>query len=106
MPEKSVSFREWFNLWPSVATLAEDMGVPANRAHQWVARGSLQTYYWRDFIVAMAERHGLLVTLDDLIDATCWQREQRIQACIRGAKTRKKRRREAAKAMADDAEAA
>lgn len=92
MTEKSVSFTEWFSLWPSVAMLAEDMNVPKKRADQWVRRGSLQAYYWRDFITAISRRHGRQVTLDDLVDAILMQRDLRIKAMIRAAKIRAVRR--------------
>lgn len=89
MPDENpVSFASLFALWPSPAALAADMGVPVNRARQWIRREALDHCYWPQLIRSLKSR-GTKVSYEDLIAASGKQKDTRIDACRRSARTRR-----------------
>lgn len=62
------------NIWPKVADLASDLGVPYSTAHSWCVRGRVPAS--RDFdLIAAAKRRGHKLTLEELALSRCAQRE-------------------------------
>lgn len=56
-------------LWPSMAELGRDLGVPYSTVAAWKQRGSIPVAYWRDLVRAAGQRGYRAVTADLLIEA-------------------------------------
>lgn len=56
-------------LWPSIADLGRDLGLPYSTVAAWKQRGSIPVSYWRELVRAARHRklHG--VTAELLVDA-------------------------------------
>lgn len=52
------SFVEALALWPSLATLASDLGLPYGVVKQWRLRNSIPSAHWRA-LVAAAQARGI-----------------------------------------------
>ena len=92
MPKTSPCFTALFALWPRTAELAADMGVPPNRARQWIKRDSLEPFYWPLFVRLLKVKFGRRVSYEQLIEATRKHGEARIEASRRSARNRQKKR--------------
>lgn len=52
-------------IWPTIKSLADDIGVPYSTAHSWLARGRIPAS--RDFeLIEAAARRGKTLTLEQL----------------------------------------
>lgn len=69
-------FTKILALWPGdeqlagYEKLARDMGVPSNRARQWINRGYLAPWYWLRLVEVLRQKFGRRVTYRQLVEAT------------------------------------
>jgi hypothetical protein len=59
---------EILNLWPTMADLGRDLGLPYPTVAAWKQRGSIPVAYWRGIILAARRRGHPEVTGDLLIE--------------------------------------
>lgn len=96
MSVQPIDFPRLLRLWPknekntAYAELADDMGVPSNRARQWLNRNYLPPFYWPRFAVVLNEKFGLTITQEQLVQASCLHGENLSARAHRAAETRKR----------------
>lgn len=96
MTVQRIDFQNLLALWPTIESkrayveLAEDMGVPPNRARQWIKRSYLPPWYWPDFQRALRRKFSLIVTEKQLVDASCEHGRVAVARASRSAETRKR----------------
>lgn len=56
-------------LWPSMADLGRDLGLPYPTVAAWKQRGSIPVTYWRELVRAAQQRGYHEVTADLLVEA-------------------------------------
>lgn len=66
MHEGPTSFREIVNEWPSMAVLAEDLGVTYEVVRKWRQRRSIPPDHWERLLLA-ARRRRVRLRAQDLI---------------------------------------
>jgi hypothetical protein len=98
MSVQPIDFPRLLRLWPSneknkpYNELAADMGVPSSRARQWLNRNYLPPCYWPRFASVLAEKFGLVITQEQLVEASCFHGEKLSARGRRAAETRKRKR--------------
>jgi hypothetical protein len=93
MTVQTTLFTQIFTLWPDASVLAGDMGVPRNRARQWINRSYLPPWYWPRLVDVVEQRFSRIVTYRQLVEAAAAQRGQALIAGqAKGAETRRHKR--------------
>jgi hypothetical protein len=69
------SFADAINLWPSLRSFAEDIGVDYGTAQVMKHRDSVSDKYWLQMVEAAAERRISGVTLERLAEMKAARRE-------------------------------
>lgn len=59
------TFRDAIRLWPTVDTMAIEIGVGIHKARHWFARDRIPGEYWLD-VVEVARAKGMDLTVEDL----------------------------------------
>jgi hypothetical protein len=98
MNDHSELFHEIFSHYPTGADtaaveLARDVGVPQNRARQWIRRGWLAPWYWPQLIDVLERKFQHIVSYRQLVEATVALRESgALERSRKSAETRAKNR--------------
>lgn len=94
-----IDFPRLLRLWPldekntAYAELAKDMGVPPNRARQWLKRSYMPPWYWPRFRCVLQEKFSLEITNEQLVQASQCHGDLVSARARRSAETRKRNQR-------------
>lgn len=98
MSVQPIDFPKLLRLWPSeekkraYTELAIDMDVPVSRARQWLNRKYLPPWYWPRFRCVLRDKFGLIITNEQLVQASFDHGEIVSARARRGVETRKRNR--------------
>lgn len=86
-------FTEIFELWNDSEQLARDMGVPNNRARQWLNRGYVPLWYWQRLVDVVEQKFNRVVTYRQLVEgASALRGQATIARQAKAADTRRRNR--------------
>lgn len=80
--------REIVALWPSVVSLANDLGAPAPKVRQWHYRDRIPSAHWANVIMNVKRHFGIVITMAEI--ATMAARRVFRPVVVRHQKKRKK----------------
>lgn len=92
---QKMTFPDIFQLWDgheSGASMASDMGMPANRVLHWKKRHFIPPWYWPQLVEVIEQRFGRMITYRQLVEASIDRGNFIMKQRERSAETRRKNR--------------